>query len=639
MRQVKGSVWLRGVLALAIGLVTLGLVLFGACRTKLAGEEITPAGVKRITSRYVKMRDGTRIAIDVWLPADYRNGEKLPVLIRSTRYWRRSQPLLGLRLEVLLRMKPADVLLRGQDEYFSRRRFVLVIADMRGSGASEGNIENLYSPAGIADLGELVTWAERQPWSNGHIGAYGMSYEADSAEFTAAAAGSRVRAVASLYGDFDLMLGFLRPGGVYDRAVIEPWSNWIYGLDRNDVCAAAGRTGLRCLLSKITNGGVAPVDSDPDGRELAAIVVRRHNPRLSDIFEKLEFRDDTYPTHTGPMTLDPITTYGLQQAIEASHASLLIWCGWQDAGTADGALSRYLNFSNTQIVRLGPYTHGANHGTDQFLRNFDPPDPPVEEQWRIEGDFFDGQLRQDPPAALHSHIDYYTFGEGKWHTTAIWPPQGMKSVRYYFGEGHRIETGAPNADMSADDYQVNLAATSGAENRWLTQDGGNHVDYGDRSQADNNLLTYTSDPIAQDTELTGTPVIHLFLSSTAADGAVFAYLEDVGPSGRVTYITEGDFRLINRKIALGPLPYEPLGPRHSYRRADAAPMVPGEVEEVEFKLFATSALLKRGHRIRIALAGADNPTFEQIPADQAPRWAIYHDRLQPSSLDLPMKTR
>ncbi len=637
---MKGRVGQRGVLvALAVGVVALGMLLFAASQTKLVGEEMTPAGVKRITSQYLKMRDGLRIAIDVWLPEDYHTGEKLPVLIRSTRYWRRSQPRLGLRLEVLLHMKPPDVLLRAQDEYFSRRRFILVIADMRGSGASEGNLENLYSPAAIADLGELVAWAKRQAWSNGRIGTYGTSYEANSAEFTAAAGGSGVRAVASLYGDFDLMLGFLRPGGVYDRAVIEPWSSWIYALDRNDVCAAGGKTGLRCLLAKMINGGVAPVDSDRDGRELAAIVTRRHNARLSDVFEKLEFRDDTYPSQTGPMMLNPITTYGLQQPIEASRAPLLIWCGWQDAGTADGALSRYLNFSNTQVVRLGPYTHGGGHGTDQFLRNFDPPDPPREEQWRMQADFFDGQLRQDPPAVLHSHIDYYTFGEGKWHTTAIWPPQGMKAVYYYFGEKHRLETDAPNGSRSEDDYQVNLASASGAENRWLTQDGGGYVDYGDRSHEDKKLLTYTSDPLTQDTEVTGTPIIHLYLSSTAADGAVFAYFEDVGPDGRATYITEGDFRLINRKIATEPLPYEPLGPRHSFRRADAVPIVPGQVNEVEFKLFAISALLRRGHRIRIALAGADNPTFDQIPASQVPRWAIYRDRGHPSSLELPMKAR
>jgi uncharacterized protein len=624
--------------ALAASVLVIGAMVFAASRIRLTGEETTPAGVQRITSQYVKMRDGTRIAIDVWLPPDYRRGEKLPVLITSTRYWRRSQPRLGLRLEVLLRMKPADILLRAQDEYLSQRRFVLVIADMRGSGASEGNLENLYSPAGIGDLGELAGWVEEQPWSNGRVGAYGSSYGGNSAEFTAAAGGERVRAVASLYADFDLMLGFLRPGGVYDRAVIEPWSDWVYALDRNDVCAVNGRTGLRCFLSKMVNGGVARVDSDSDGSELATIIARRHNPRLSDIYEKLEFRDDTYPGAAGAMTLDPITAYGLQKPIEDSRAVLLVWSGWEDAGTADGALGRYLNFSNTQVVRLGPYTHGAGHGTDQFLRNFDQPDPSEPEQWRMQADFFDSQLRRNPPAVLHSHIDYYTFGEGQWHTTEAWPPQGMKAVHYYFGEGHRLGTDAPDGDTSADDYQVNPAATSGVENRWLTQDGGNYVDYGDRREADQELLTYTSDPLAQDTEITGTPVIHLFLSSSAADGAVFAYLEDVAPDGHVTYVTEGDFRLTNRRIADGALPYEPLGPRHSYRRADADPMVPGKAAGVDFKLLATSALLRRGDRIRIALAGADKPTFEPIPG-QAPRWTMYRDRMQPSSLELPMKAR
>ena len=86
---------------------------------------------------------------------------------------------------------------------------------------------------------------------------------------------------------------------------------------------------------------------------------------------------------------------------------------------------------------------------------------------------------------------------------------------------------------------------------------------------------------------------------------MFAYLEDVGPDGRVTYVNEGILRTINRKITTKPLPYVPLGPAHSYLRTDAEPMPAGQSAEIAFSMFPTSMLLHKGHRIRLALAGAD----------------------------------
>jgi predicted acyl esterase len=64
-----------------------GILLFVANRVKLTGEETRPSGLWRNYSLYVKIRDSTRLAVDVWLPADYHADEQLPVLMRSTRYW------------------------------------------------------------------------------------------------------------------------------------------------------------------------------------------------------------------------------------------------------------------------------------------------------------------------------------------------------------------------------------------------------------------------------------------------------------------------------------------------------------------------------------------------------------------------
>ena len=77
--------------------------------------------------------------------------------------------------------------------------------------------------------------------------------------------------------------------------------------------------------------------------------------------------------------------------------------------------------------------------------------------------------------------------------------------------------------------------------------------YPDRSQQDARLLTYTSAALDRAIEVTGHPVVSLFISSTADDGTVFVYLEDVDSRGRVAYVTEGQLRIFIVGSAPAPL--------------------------------------------------------------------------------------
>jgi putative CocE/NonD family hydrolase len=117
---------------------------------------------------------------------------------------------------------------------------------------------------------------------------------------------------------------------------------------------------------------------------------------------------------------------------------------------------------------------------------------------------------------------------------------------------------------------------------------------------------------------------------------VFVYLEDVDPSGRVLYITEGQLRLLHRKISEDAPPYRLFGPHHSYLSKDAEPMVPGEVAVVEIAMHPTSVRFDRGHRIRLAVAGADKDTFARIPENETPTWAIERNAGHPSAIVLPV---
>ena len=639
----------------ALGLASLAVTAFLTVRVRLPGEETVPAGYRRNQAVYVPMRDGVEIAVDVWLPPELSAGMRVPVLLETTRYWRAYRPGWLIRVLVALHLKRPDNLLYPELLYFSRHRFAVIIADARGSGASGGDRVTELSPDEITDLGELIGWAARQPWSNGRVGAFGASYLGNTAELAAVSNHPALRAVATLYNDFDMILGLARPGGVYDFGVIQPWSDYVGTRDRNDSCGAF--TGLRCWYHRQLTPGVKPVDTDPNGAHLAAIVSHRHNPPLVHSFGQPEFRDDRIPTPKGPISLNQITPYGLRAQIEASGVPMMIWCGWLDAGTCDGSLSRYTNFKNPQQLVIGAYSHVGFYNVDPFLPldKHTPPDPPFEERDRIQTEFFDHYLREDRPRPFASSVCYYTMGEGKWHTTAAWPPPGASVRRYYLagvpgslpaGEADRrnaeaersLSLQAPTAMSASDSYTVDFSTTTGKNNRWRTQLGGDVI-YPDRAPEDKKLLSYTGAPLDTDVEITGSPAVTLDIASSQSDGALFVYLEDVSPEGRVTYITEGIFRVINRKIAKGPLPYTPLGPPHTFLRADAEPLVPGQAAEIAFSLFPTSVVLRKGHRIRLALAGADSSMFERCPAEGTPRLTVYREKERPSYLELPMRNR
>ena len=114
----------------------------------------------------------------------------------------------------------------------------------------------------------------------------------------------------------------------------------------------------------------------------------------------------------------------------------------------------------------------------------------------------------------------------------------------------------------------------------------------------------------------------LHLRSTHADGAVFVYLEDVTPDGRVLYVDEGQLRLLHRKVSDEEPPFVTVSPYHSYKEADAEPMVPGELADVTFALHPTSVLFRTGHRIRVAIGGADADTFARVPPEGTPVWTV-----------------
>jgi uncharacterized protein len=576
---------------------------FGKCEVAPANKELALSAV------YITMPDGVKIAADVILPRDLSVDTKLPAILTQTRYWRAPE---GRQPSV-------------ESRYWINHGYAIVSTDVRGTGASFGRWTAPWSRDEIRDMGGVVKWIVAQTWSNGKVVTAGTSYTANTAELTAVSNHPAVKAVIPRFSDFDLYKHLGMPGGLFNEFMAREWGNAVAAMDRN---AKRGNPPI----------GVRPVDGDKDHKLLeAAVRDHQQNPSVYEASKEITFRDDKPKGWN--VSMDDLSTFSFRREIERSKVPIQGWASWLDAGTAEGALARFMNFDNPQRLIIGPWSHGAGHHASPFLPPNTPTDPGSPVQIREVMCFFDLYLKGDAKAPGGKELIYYTLGEEKWKTTRVWPLPEAKMRRWYFAADNGLSPSAPTIQSGEDKYAVDFDATTGRQNRWYTQMGGGDVVYPDRAEADKRLLTYTSAPLEADTEITGHPVVTLQVASTATDCAFIVYLEDVDESGRVTYITEGLLRAIHRKISSEPQPYKLPIPYHSFKRKDAQPLVVGQTAEITFGLYPTSVLIKKGHRIRIAIAGADKDTFVRAPAEGTPVFTVARNKRHASFIDLPVVNR
>jgi hypothetical protein len=337
--------------------------------------------------------------------------------------------------------------------------------------------------------------------------------------------------------------------------------------------------------------------------------------------------------------LDELGAHVHKDALEQSNVVLFHWGSWMDHGTAQAVIARFLTLSNPQQAAIGAWVHGGFQHASPYRPPGTAGEPDEPQQWRETLNFLDRYLRDEGEVATEKLLYYYVLGAEEWRSTAVWPVEGMNLEQWYFGPGSTISTSMPTDTEACDTYSVDFTTTSGSQTRWHTAQDGVPVVYPDRSQEDTKLLTYTSEPLVEDTEITGHPVVTLYATSTHADGAFFVYLEDIDPSGRVTYVTEGELRALHRRISDDPAPYELPVPYHSFKEQDALPLVPGEMAEISFGLHPTSVLIRAGHRIRIAIAGHDAGLFRRYPASGDPVITVERNAIYPSGIVLPVVRR
>lgn len=597
-------------------------------------------------SLYVPMRDGTKIAVDVLRPKDAPSDVRLPTVLILARYWR-SFALRGPTPRNRAPIGPRKPL----PDFLVARGYAVVVADTRGSGASTGATHRPFSDEEVRDYGELVDWIVEQPWSDGSVGATGISYEGIAAELLAVAHPDATRVVIPRQADIDQYAEFLFPGGIRNEWMVRTWQRTNEALDRNRVppeWSPGKREGYSVFrraagrLSMLLIEGVRPVDADPDGTQLReAVADHAENADVAALSRTVTFRDD--PFGAPGVTIDDLGTHRHREEIRRSGVPVFSWGSWLDGCTAEGVLRRFATYPEARRGVIGAWSHGyLDHGSPYSAPGA-PIRPALKELWQEIVDCFDRHLAGEGAEGDHAQAEkrlfYYTMGEEAWKVTDVWPPEGTVTTRWYFAADGGLARERPVSDDGADSYTVDFEATTGRSNRWRTQDGVTKVIYGDRAEADERLLTYTGPPLTEDVEITGHPVVTLYVRSTATDGAFYVYLEEVDPDGRVVYLTEGQLRAIHRRVSEPDPVLEHFGPRHSFLRDDAMPLVPGEVAELRFRLLPVSVRVRKDHRLRVAIAGHDRDTFARIPEEGVPTITVRRDRAHPSRIDLPVVER
>lgn len=568
-------------------------------------------------SYYLTMRDGVRLAVSLYFPDGVAPAKPAPVMFAQTRYGRAKGVGPG----------PG-----AQRDFWLKAGYVIAIVDTRGSTASFGSRPVDIGPDEVRDADEIVAHLASRPWSNGKVISWGFSYLADTADFATSRPAPGLVAGVPRETDFDAYLGLFFPGGVANDAFLNGWSEGA----RQDDLGRDPDAQLDCL-ARVADCAkmfptLQPVDGDEDYKLLRQALAQRGKHWGPEDYAGVVFRDE--PGRNG-YTMFASSPASALADIRRERKPVQYWGSWMDAGTAEAALARFRSAPEAPAeVWITAHDHGQRKNSDPFDLARSAPLPSVDEQLKSQADF---QSRVLKGARIERTINYYVLGAGVMRQTHVWPPADTAMVRLHLAADASL-TPAASAAEGADRYEVDFTATTGKTTRWTAQ-GGPAAAYADRREADAKLLVYTGSAMTEDMELVGNPVVDLWLASSSSDPAIFVYVEDVAPDGRVTYLTEGELRALHRKLAdPKSLPYDQGLAPHSFRRADALPVVPDKMMQVKFSLLPTAALIRKGHRLRVAIAGADSSMFRRYPETGPETFVVGRGGDYGSSIDLPMRS-
>ncbi len=645
MKKTFGKIFIPALAALALLAVGITAYRSTAARTRLSTFGSYQGYSERIydgsrrSSDYLALADGTRLAYDLIIPTldGVPADQPLPVLFKYTPYGRtwtvfdKNGAFLlsdfeyldwGARAYLTGRYwlsgeqgRLLDPLLR--DEWLGdmvKHGYIVVAVDRPGTGASFSSPSPGSMELASRYESEIIDWIAAQPWADGNVGMYGDSQQAMVQMAAAAAGNPHLKAIMPAATDIEIYQAVEYPGGVFNTAFAAVYE-------------------LVPLLDRLAT----PVDSDPDGVLLAQAQASRPSSltpqNAIELAKQCPFVDSVHADGINPWQV--MELYPFVERINQSQTAVYLTVGWYDLFTAD-MFYWYNNLTVPRRLTVRPTDHS------QVSANLDDLDYGAEalrwfDYW-LKG--IDNGIMDEPP------IHYYLqdgLQQGAWQTSDQWPLAAQETSVYYFGPGTpgsaasanagSLVTQAPTSASAVDPYTVDYSTTTGVKSRWGAVESAH--DYPDLAARDAKALTYTTPPLAAAVQVTGHPVVHVWLETGAPDLDVFVYLEEVTGSGKAIYLTEGNLRASHR--ALGWAPFDNLGlPYHTHAQADRQPILAGEPFELNFSLLPTAYRFPAGSRIRITVAFADRDSFDTPVLTPAPRLQLLRDAAHPSYVALPV---
>jgi putative hydrolase, CocE/NonD family len=541
------------------------------------------------TSVYVPVRDGTRLAVNIYRPAEGASvaSQRLPVIFVFTPYRARFVDDKGQTQEVALTDQLA---LRS----LIRAGYVVAVADIRGKGASFGARRGFQDRTEAQDGHDLIQWLAGQPFSSGKVGMIGCSYLGGSTFHTASTTPSALKAVFIGATDFD-KYDFVRKGGITAQFNTRP-----------DEPAEVDLASV-------------PVDADKDGEALrAAVAQHAANTPMAQLWYGMPYRDSISPL-TKNAFWDEVAVYRYAKSIRDAGIATYFWGNWHDEPTSHVILGA-ANLGGKLLV--GPGDHCVPPAgfdfTGEIRRYFDH---------HLKG--VDNGIEREPRATYWLKDGSEA---GQYVRSEQLPGQASEALSFYLS-GTGDETPSAEGRLSA------RAAPAGASTFTVDYDlpPSDYFSFWPGSLHGKGA-SFTGEPLKEPLKLVGFPVANVAMKADRPDANVFVYLEEIASTGDVEVISFGRLKLSNRKVS--PAPYDMMGlPWHSGLKADAVPLAQGEVAHLSISMMPVSRIIPAGSRLRFVVAGADSRqrNLQEIKETPPPQLTVVHGWEAGSRIDLPLQ--
>jgi putative CocE/NonD family hydrolase len=508
-----------------------------------------------LSDEMVAMRDGVRLATDVYLP---RHAERpLPTILVRLPYGKRRYSEVKRWLRVFL-----------------PRGYAVVVQDMRGRFASEGVFAPY--PNAASDGGATLDWIGAQPWSDGQVGTVGCSALGESQIILGTArhpahramipigAGGAVGTARGIYGFFGVF-----EGGIPTLATAFGWFT-----------QHGGKTG--------ENMGGVPID---DETALATLPLRDSVARFRPDPTDFEMLLDGFGNP------DVAETWGYVSDRDRFATPALIADGWFDSSVgASFAVADLMRESgHSPRVVVAPGTHCDLNGG---FRDGRVGDVPVDPEQAVDfdtlyADFMDAKLKPSAPREL-APFTVYVLREDRWLELESWPAENARFVGLRLaGEALLLPDEAP-ADVGARHFTSDPSDPVPTLGGAICCTGDPETREGPIDQRPiegrEDLLVFTSAPLSEALRLAGPIAAKLRVSADVPDTDLVVRLTEVTPEGQSLTISEAGLRL-------------------RYRDGFDRPrlMDPGRTYDVTVRLADIAWLVRPGHRLRLHVAGSSFP--------------------------------